>query len=105
MGKAGLFPESFVFVFGCVLFCDGSEAAESLSSFTCEPCFALSPCLTVKNEQLYIATGHVLGDRRSTQPVSEWQRRAEGRRLICFCTNRMGAADFQSGQISRALFF
>ena len=66
-----------------------------------------------KNEQLYIATGQVLRDRRSKEPVSggEWVSGRDGRREggCCeiwnrCCTNRMGATAFQFGQISCAIF-
>ena len=66
------------------------------------------PVLLCKNEQLYIATGQVLRDRRSKEPVSggEWVNGSEGWReggccetWNCFYTNRMGATDFQFGQI------
>lgn len=88
----------------------------SLSPFMCEPCFALSlslPLSLCKNEQLYIATGQVLRDRRSKEPVSgrEQVNGSEGRREggCCEiwnrrCTNRMGATAFQFGQISCAIF-
>lgn len=64
---------------------------------------SLSLC---KNEQLYIATGQVLRDRRSKEPVSggEWANGRGGEIWNCCYTNRMGAADFQFGQISCAIF-
>lgn len=69
------------------------------------------PLLSCKNEQLYIATGQVLRDRRSTEPVSggEWasSRRRDGGCCKIWnrrCTNHMGAVAFQFGQISRAIF-
>lgn len=101
----------------CFLFYHGSQEEGSLSPFMCEPCFVLylSPSLC-KNEQLYIATGQVLRDRRSREPVSgggrgEWVNGRNGRREggCCEiwnrrCTNRMGATAFQFGQISHAIF-
>lgn len=67
-----------------------------------------SPC---KNEQLYIATGQVLRDRRSTEPVSggEWasSRRRDGGCCKIWnrrCTNHTGAVAFQFGRISRSFF-
>lgn len=73
--------------------------------------FSLSPSSSCKNEQLYIATGQVLRDRRSTEPVSggEWasSRRRDGGCSKIWnrrCTNHMGAVAFQFGQISRTFF-
>lgn len=70
---------------------------------------SLSP--SCKNEQLYIATGQVLKDRRNTEPVSggEWasSRRRDGGCCKIWnrcCTNHMGAVAFQFGQISRTIF-
>lgn len=107
--KAELFPKRVVF-----LFYHGSQEDGSLSPFMCEPCFLLSlPLSLCKNEQLYIATGQVLRDRRSKEPVSggEWVSGRNGRREggCCeiwnrCCTNRMGATAFQFGQISCAIF-
>lgn len=91
----------------CFLFYHGSQEEESLSPFICEPCLSLSLSLSLcKNEQLYIATGQVLRDRRSKEPVSggEWAEEGGGEIWNCCCTNRMGAADFQFGQISCAIF-
>lgn len=72
---------------------------------------SLSLSSSCKNEQLYIATGQVLKDRRSTEPVSggEWasSRRRDGGCCKIWnrcCTNRMGAVAFQFGQISRTIF-
>lgn len=71
------------------------------------------PLSLCKNEQLYIATGQVLRDRRSKEPVSgrEWVNGSNGRREggCCKiwnrrCTNRMGATAFQFSQISCAIF-
>lgn len=69
------------------------------------------PLLSCKNEQLYIATGQVLRDQRSTEPVSggEWasSRRRDGGCCKIWnrrCTNHMGAVAFQFGQISRTIF-
>lgn len=71
------------------------------------------PLPLCKNEQLYIATGQVLRDRRSKEPVSggEWVNVRNGRRDrgCCkiwnrCCTDRMGTAAFQFGQISCAIF-
>lgn len=72
---------------------------------------SLSLSSSCKNEQLYIATGQVLRDRRSTEPVSggEWasSRRRDGGCCKIWnrrCTNHMGAVAFQFGQISRTFF-
>lgn len=71
------------------------------------------PLSLCKNEQLYIATGQVLRDRRGKEPVSgeEWVNGRNGRRdrgcckiWNCCCSNRMGATAFQFGQISCAIF-
>lgn len=68
------------------------------------------PLSLCKNEQLYIATGQVLRDRQSKEPVSGVNSRVGRRERGCCeiwnrcCTNRMGAAAFQFGQISCAIF-
>lgn len=72
---------------------------------------SLSLSSSCKNEHLYIATGQVLRDRRSTEPVSggEWasSRRRDGGCCKIWnrrCTNHTGAVAFQFGQISRTFF-
>lgn len=107
--EAELFLKSVFF-----LFYHGSQEEGSLSTFMCEPCFVLYlPLSLCKNEQLYIATGQVLRDWRSKEPVSggEWVNCRNWRREggCCniwnhCCTNRMGATAFQFGQISCAIF-
>lgn len=77
------------------------------------PVLLFLPVLLCKNERLYIATGQVLRDQRSKEPVSggEWVSGRDGWRewgycekWSCFSTNRMGDADFQFGQIIFTIF-
>lgn len=90
------------------LFYHGSQEEESLSPFICEPSLSLSPSHCARMSSCILPLGKYweIGEARSRWVEGNERTAEEGGGEIwnCCYTNRMGAADFQFGQISCAIF-